>query len=202
MKHKRRIGADIIVPFLLAVVVFGGLFLQKYRQASVLPTVPPAQQGTAAVRKVVLFFADHEGRLAREARETERCSTPTDCARSLLDELFSGPVGDFDDLLPEWTSINDVTLAGDTVTVDLDRVFSENLPSGSSSEMLAVYAIVNTICANLPEVRQVRITIDGDPRSRLRHLDLSEPLEPNYELEAPHQSPVRPLAPPVRVAPR
>lgn len=189
MKYKRRVGADIIIPFLLAVVVFGGLFLQKYRQASVLPTVPPAQQGAAAVRKVVLFFADHEGHLAREARETERCTTPSDCARSLLDELFSGPVGDFDDLLPEWTSINDVTLTGDTVTVDLDRVFADNLPGGSSSEMLAVYAIVNTVCVNLPEVRQVKITIDGNPQSRLKHLDLSAPLEPNYELEEPHQPP-------------
>lgn len=184
MKHKRRIGADIIVPFILIAVVFGGLFWQKYREATVLPTLPPAQQGDAAIRKVVLFFANQDGRLAREARETERCNDATDCARSLLEELFSGPVGDFDDLLPEWASVNSVYLEGDIVRIDLDRVFADELPSGSSSEMLAVYAIVNTICANLPEISKVKITIDGNPQSRLKHLDLSEPLEADYTLEA------------------
>jgi hypothetical protein len=184
MKHKRRIGADIIVPFILIAVVFGGLFWQKYREATLLPTLPPAQQGDAAIRKVGLFFANQDGQLVREARETERCNDATDCARSLLEELFSGPVGNFDDLLPEWTSVNSVNLEGNIAKIDLDRVFADELPSGSSSEMLAVYAIVNTICTNLPEISRVKITIDGNPRSRLKHLDLSEPLEPNYTLEA------------------
>lgn len=196
MKHKRRIGADIIVPFILVAVVFGGLFWQKYREAAILPTVPPAKQGDAAVRKVVLFFAGHDGTLAREARETEGCNDATDCARSLLEELFSGPVGDFDDLLPEWTNVRSVRLEGATAIVDLDRVFSDDLPSGSSSEMLAVYAIVNTICANLPEISQVRIMIEGNPQSRLRHLDLSEPLEPDYTLEMPPPAPAQPPAGP------
>ena len=183
MKHTRRIGIDIIVPFVLLAIVFGGLFWQKYRQATILPDLPPAQQGDAAVRKVILFFADHEGKLVREARETERCNDSADCARSLLEELFSGPVGDYDDLLPEWTSIRSVSLDATTAIIDLDKLFPDNIPSGSSSEMLAVYSIVNTICVNLPEVSQVRIMIEGNPQSRLKHLDLSEPLEPDYSLE-------------------
>jgi hypothetical protein len=36
--------------------------------------------------------------------------------------------------------------------VDLEKGFSEALQPGSSAEMLAVYAIVNTICVNLPEI--------------------------------------------------
>jgi len=75
-------------------------------------------------------------------------------------------VGNFDDLLPEWASVNSVNLEGNIAKIDLDRVFADELPSGSSSEMLAVYAIVNTICTNLPEITKVKITIDGNPRSR------------------------------------
>lgn len=199
MKHSRRIGIDIIVPFVLIAIVFGGLFWQKYRQATILPDLPPAQQGDAAVRKVILFFADHEGKLVREARETERCNDSADCARSLLEELFSGPVGDYDDLLPEWTSIRSVSLDAATATIDLDKSFADNIPSGSSSEMLAVYAIVNTICANLPEIRQVGIMIEGNPQSRLKHLDLSEPLEPDYNLEV---SATQSTKPPAALKPR
>lgn len=191
LPHRRRIGADVLVPFILLALVFGGLFWQKYREARQL--AEPVATGPREVgdRRIILFFVDDAGKLSREARQVDLCQETTTCLRSILEELFSGPIGDLDPVVPEWTSINSVSIEGTTVIVDLEKSFSEALQPGSSAEMLAVYAIVNTICVNLPEIRQVRLTLNGENATHLRHLDLSEPLTPDFSLESqaiPHQN--------------
>lgn len=183
-QHNRPVGLDIIIPFLIFAVVFGGLIWQKYKAARELPDVPPALQTSFASKTVVLFFANEQGQLIREAREVDSCQDKVSCLRMLLEELFSGPLGDGEAVIPEWAAINEVRLEGDLVTVELEDEFRNGLASGSSAEMMAVYAIVNTICVNLPEIKQVKLVISGDNDSRLRHLDLSDPLTPDYTLEA------------------
>ena len=185
IQHKQRIGADILVPFLLIALVFGGLFWQKYQEARQLPKAPPGKQGQAVTQKVTLFFGDNESHLIREAREIEACEDRSRCLRSLLEELFVGPVGELTAVIPEWTTINSVKIDGNLATVDLGKDFAESLEPGSSAEMMAVYAIVDTICINMPEIQHVKITLVGDQAAHLRHLDLSEPLEPDYSLEPP-----------------
>ncbi len=181
--QKRRIGADILLPFILIALVFGCLFWQKYYEARQISDIPAKKNGELSTRKILLFFADEYSNLAREAREIEATGDRAVFARAVLDELFSGPVGDLDPVVPEWTDINHVRIENDTAVVDLGKDFSESLPSGSSSEMLAVYAVVNTICINIPDIRHVKITLDGNQNSHLRHLDLSGLLEPDYSLE-------------------
>lgn len=189
MKYRRRIGADIVVPFMLVALVFGGLIWQKYQEASQFPKSPPGQQGDALVQKVILSYGNEQGQLAREGREVERCEDRTTCLRALLEELFSGPITDLEDIYPEWTTINEVRIEGELAVIDLGADFVEGLEAGSSAEMQAVYGIVNTVCANLPEIKRVRISIDGNRQARLRHLDLSAPLAPNHTLEAPQDGP-------------
>ena len=193
IQPRQRIGADVLVPFILIALVFGGLFWQKYQEAQSLPDTPPGKQGPAVTKKITLFFGDEESHLIREAREVETCEDRTTCLRSLLEELFVGPVGELTAVIPEWTTINSVKIEDNLATVDLGKDFVESLEPGSSAEMMAVYAIVNTICNNMPEIQRVKITLDGNQTSQLRHLDLSEPLEPDYSLEP------QPAATPQRV---
>jgi len=48
---------------------------------------------------------------------------------------------------------------------------------GSKEELLAVYALVNSIVLNFPAVRKVQILLDGRPATTLAgHVDLSRPL--------------------------
>lgn len=178
-------GADIVVPFLLVAIVFGGMLWHKYREASRLPDLPPGKQNAAVVQKVVLMFSNLQGQLVREARDVEKCDDRTACLRTLMEELFRGPVNDLEDLYPEWSTINSVSIEGSTAIIDLGQDFVDGLAPGSSTEILAVYGIVNTVCVNMPEIKSVRITIDGNRQSRLRHLDLSSPVMPNPDIEAP-----------------
>jgi len=184
LPHRRRIGADVLIPFILLALVFGGLFWQKYQEARQL--AEPVVTGPREVgdRRVILFFVDDAGKLSRETRQVDACQDPATCLRSILEELFSGPIGDLDPAVPEWTGINSVSIVGETASVDLEKSFSEALQPGSSAEMLAVYAIVNTICVNMPEITQVRLTLAGEDATHLRHLDLSEPLTPDFSLES------------------
>lgn len=182
--HRQRIGADILIPFLLLALVFGSLFWQKYQKTDELPQQPPVTGPAGTTATVVLFFGDGATHLVREARQVASCETKTDCLRTLLEELFSGPLGDGEAVLPEWTVINSIQPQDDLAVVDLGKDFADSLAPGSLAEMLAVYAIVNTICTNLPEIQRVQITLDGNRQVHLRHLDLSGPLEPDYSLEA------------------
>jgi hypothetical protein len=56
---------------------------------------------------------------------------------------------------------------------------------GSREELLAVYAVVNSIVVNFPAVRRVQILLDGETASTLAgHVDLSHPLSADMTLLA------------------
>ena len=185
---KKRINISLLIPFLVIVVVFSIMIWQKYRTSQRVPVVPPSQQQQTGKRTVVLFFVADGASLAREARELDVCDDDASCLKDVLDELLTGPVGEFDEALPEGTVISTARIEGDLVTVDLNRTFAEGLPSGSSAEMMAVYSIVNTVTANFPAVQRVKLNIDGDQKAQLGHLDLSDPLPADYSLEQISQS--------------
>jgi hypothetical protein len=186
--RRKRSTISLLVPFLIIALVFGVLLWNKYRASRMVNPRPHVQQPSGA-RTVVLFFVADGTRLAREARELGACSDTAACVRGVLDELFNGPLSELDQALPEGALVNNVRVEGDTAMVDVSRSFVDAMPSGSSAEMMAVYSIVNTICVNFPRITRVRITSAGDGRLVLGHLDLSDPLTPDYSLETPPQAP-------------
>lgn len=181
-ERRKRINVSLMIPFLVIALVFGILIWQKYQASLEVPQKPQVQQPDGK-RKAVLFFVADGTRLAREARDLEACEGTAACAKLVLDELFNGPVSNLDGALPESAALKGVRIEGDMAVVDLSRSFSDDMESGSSAEMLAVYSIVDTVCANFPQIAKVRLTIDGQNHVVLSHLDLSEPLIPDYSLE-------------------
>lgn len=181
--RRKRSTISLLVPFLIIALVFGVLIWNKYR-ASRTPNPRPLVQHPTGARTVVLFFVADDTRLAREARQLESCADTAACVRGTLAELFNGPLGELDLALPEGSHLNDVRIEGDLAVVDLNRSFVESMPSGSSAEMMAVYSIVNTVCVNFPQITRVKLTVGGEGRVLLGHLDLSAPLTADYSLEA------------------
>jgi len=198
--RRRKISISLLIPFAIVALVFGALIWKKMQDSRELPPVPQVDQ-SAAIRKGVLFFVADGTRLAREARELPACSDTETCVKDLLDELFSGPVGELDEALPEGALLTGVRLEGDLAVVDVTKPFASELPSGSSAEMLAVYSIVNTVCFNYPQIARVRITVEGAPAT-LNHLDLMDPLPPDYSLEreAISTNSAAPVTPPAPAA--
>jgi len=192
----KRKKINLLIPFLLIALFFGGMIWQKYEHSRKLPTVPQIEKPDGE-KSAVLFFVADGTRLAREARKIEACTEPDGCVKEVLEELFSGAVSELDTAIPEGAFVNDVKIDGFLAIVDLNRNFSEELVLGSSAEMMAVYSIVNTVCVNFPDIRKVKLNIEGEQNVVLGHLDLSDPLEPDYTLEqAPAQNVPGPAAKP------
>ena len=189
--RRRKVSISLLIPFAIVALVFGGLVWKKLQDSRTVPKVPQLSE-PAAGRKAVLFFVAEGTRLAREGRELEPCSDTAVCVEGLLDELFSGPVGELDEAIPEGAAVTGVRLEGNAAIVDVTGPFVTDMPVGSSAEMLAVYSIVNTVCANYPDIARVRIAVEGGVS--LKHLDLSEPLAPDFSLE--QTSPASPQAAP------
>jgi spore germination protein GerM len=127
-----------------------------------------------------LWFPDSEGNLAVESRSITREPTPALQARALVQALVAGPLGDLTAGLPPDAAVRALHLDADgTVYLDMNQAFAAGLSSGSEDALLAVRSIVQTLAANVPEVRRVKFLVEGEETTHLGgHLDLSRPLEP------------------------
>jgi spore germination protein GerM len=180
--HRKKITISILIPFLVFILFFSIMIWQKYRSSHEVPAAQPPQS-TEGSRPVTLFFAAEGTRLARESRDIDPCDDDSACLKSVLDELLNGPVGEYDETVPEGTLVNSIRIEGKQATIEFNRTFSEAMMSGSSAEMLAVYSVVNTVAVNFPRIEKVKLNVDGDKAAILPHLDLSDPLLPDYSLE-------------------
>lgn len=181
---RKRITINILVPFLIFILFFTLMIWQKYRSSREIAVTSPQQNGEGS-RQVTLFFAAEGAHLAREAREIDPCGDGDACLESVLDELLNGPVGELGETVPEGTVVDAVRIEGNLATIEFNRTFSDEMLTGSSAEMLAVYSVVDTVAVNFPQIHKVKINVDGNNAVILRHLDLSDPLAPDYSLEQP-----------------
>lgn len=181
---RKKVTISTMVPFLVFILFFSIMIWQKYRSSYEVPATPP-EQGARGYRAVTLFFAVDGTHLAREARLLDHCDDDDVCLKNILDALLNGPVGAFEQTVPEGTAVDTARIEGDQATIEFNSAFSDAMLSGSSAEMLAVYAVVNTVTVNFPRVQTVKLNISGNTAAILRHLDLSEPLPPDYSLEQP-----------------
>jgi len=179
---RKKITISLLIPFLVFILFFSIMFWQKYRSSHETP-VMPIQQHAENNRSVTLFFANNTAQLTRETRELDPCDGDNACLKSVLDELLNGPVGESEEAVPIGTAVDGVSIEGNQATIEFNRSFSDAMLSGSSAEMLAVYSVVNTVTANFPQIQKVKINVDGNSQVILQHLDLSEPLLPDYTLE-------------------
>lgn len=183
MKKRRKNAMGILlVAFMIFAMVLGGLIYRKYHTAT-RTVQPPTTAAQAETVVVTLFFASADGKgLVREGREVELEGTIDERIESVVDELVSGPLGSAP-TLPSNARVLDVRLNGDVAQIDFGHELKEGIPSGSSAEMAAVYSIVDTVTTNFPQVKAVQILVEGAPVDSLGHLDLKDPLQPDYSLE-------------------
>lgn len=99
-------------------------------------------------------------------------------AKRIMDLLVAGTgSGGMRSALPEGTKLINVFINKDLVIVNLSREMMSNLVGGPDAELLAVYAVVNSLQTNLEGIDGVQILIEGDTMPTLRgHVDISSPL--------------------------
>jgi hypothetical protein len=141
---------------------------------------PAGDEGAPAFerRQVYLYFGDSQGRyLKAEARGVEQPADKAAFCRQLLSALFDGPRKGGVSVLPRGIKIRALHITGDGVAyLDLESGAFDNHPGGVESELLSIYAIVNTLVLNVDGVDSVQFLIGGKEAATLAgHVDLSQP---------------------------
>jgi spore germination protein GerM len=99
----------------------------------------------------------------------------------LVEGLIQGPRDIGSRTLPEDTRLRAVYLLNDgTCVLDFAEDAFNNHPGGVSTELLSIYAIVNTLVLNIEAVRSVKILIGGNEAAVLAgHVSLQQPFTAN-----------------------
>lgn len=183
------LGGLAVALVALAVLFYTGGGREEIRHIAetVLPKAAPSEEETGGRVSVTLFFlSDDDDLLHRETREIVAGPTPADEAERALEELIKGSEKDYLSPLPPQTRVRQVFVNKDgTAYVDFGKEIMEKFSYGSSSELAAVYAVVNTLAVNFRPIKRVVILVEGSERETLGgHVDLSRPFAANLALVA------------------
>lgn len=188
MTRKRWLQLAGIVAILVAAAWGASLILERMvspvgEQQTVQP--PPAPAATVPHIIATLYYATPDGQaLAAVKREVPLGDGPRAQGRQILQSELEAAPAPYVSLIPPGTMLRAfyITDRGDAF-VDLSAEASTMHPGGSTGELLTVYAIVNTVTANLSSVERVQILIDGKQADTLAgHVDLRRPFERDTSL--------------------
>lgn len=130
--------------------------------------------------RVHLFFADKEKPfLAAESRDLLHAKDTVALAKMIVTALAEGPRQELMQTLPPETGLRALFIdQNKTAYVDWDASLKEKHPGGCQAELLTIYAIVNSLVLNMPEIESVKILLDGRESMTLcGHMDLRFPLK-------------------------
>lgn len=143
----------------------------------------PAEGAPEGVVVTLYFPSADATALVPVTRSIVPTPNPGDRAKQIVNALIAGPGDAAEPALPEGTSLRQIYVdRTGTAWVDFSPEMKANLPGGSAAETLAVYAVVDSIGLNVPEIHSVGILVNGNPVETLNgHLDLRRPLPPRRE---------------------
>ena len=181
-------GLLLVSLVILILAFFTGGGREKIKQSLDLPPAgaKAAPSGTAATRVVSLYFmSDDDDLLHAEEREIP-AGPPLEEARAVVEAILAGPRTGLVAAIPSETKLIQLFITKEgTAYVDLSKDIQERLLPGSSSEICAVYSIVDALTENIKDIKKVFILIDGQERDTLAgHVNLELPLPPDRSLIA------------------
>ncbi|WDP92422.1 MAG: GerMN domain-containing protein [Desulfobacter sp.] len=143
------------------------------------PVWCPAQQEDAPVDRALfdafLYFTGPGGsHLTAENRHFPAATDAHQMGRNLLEALAAGPSQPgLQSVLPQGTRLGALFITGrGEAYVDLAMETAGR--TDALSEYLAVYAVVNTLSVNIPEIKRVKILVNGSEAASLGgHISLS-----------------------------
>jgi spore germination protein GerM len=114
-------------------------------------------------------------------------ATPADRAKTSLQALIAGPKSGALRTLSADVNVRDLFIDDrGTAYVDFSEALSRGHPGGTWSEMLTLRSILQTLTANVPEVKQVQILIEGHTVDTLAgHVDVRRPLATAWVMNQP-----------------
>lgn len=145
----------------------------------------PAGAPDAPHIHATLYYVSADGTgLVAATREVAYGATPAEQVRRVVEAQVAPPPNERLSAIPKGTIVRSVFLTdGHDAYVDLGGTIASGQTGGSLDEALTVYAIVNAVITNAPDVKGVEILVDGHEVDSLAgHIDLRAPLgkAPNW----------------------
>ncbi|MFC1592207.1 GerMN domain-containing protein [Thermodesulfobacteriota bacterium] len=140
---------------------------------------------TVAPWEAELYFGDeYSDFLIKEKRSISSASAPDKKAAALMQELIKGPAAKGIRTTPEETRLLAAACSPEgVVSVDFSIELTELHPGGSSSELMTVYSIVNTLIQNIDVAKRVRILVNGKQIDTIAgHIDCRQAFADNQKI--------------------
>ena len=179
----------VVFGFVAVVVVSVVLLLLAGRQnqestESATNTGLTRDSTSGTLNTAVLFYVAEDGTtLVQEEREVDFAEDVLARARIVAQAQLGPPPEPLISPFPDGTTLRALYLAdnGDAF-IDLSAEVTRAHPGGSLDELFTVYALVNALTTNLPEVSGVQILVEGQEVDTLAgHVDLRRPLALNMQ---------------------
>jgi hypothetical protein len=141
--------------------------------------IPQAPAGADKKEVTLLYPEDGEGLLTPcKALIDVKQEPQQDMAELIRVYLATVPKGAQVNPFPERASLRALYLTGGArAVVDLDQRAFEG--GGAETEAFRIYGIINTLCYNFPEIKSVKILVEGQERETLLgHVDIQNPIPP------------------------
>ena len=146
------------------------------------------KENKVAMRTVSLYYESPDLLLAPERRDLPLPENPAGALDLVMRELVKGSANTaVPRLLPADTVVRAVYLLPDgTAFVDLGGpTLTQGWATGSHQELMAVYSVVQTVTANFPEAKKVRMLVNGEPAETLGgHVSLARSFAPQPSIVA------------------
>ena len=191
MKEKQLylLGLLALVLIVLTILFFTTGEGEKIKKEE--PGISPEESTQLSTerptQKITLFFlSEDDALLHAEEREIPATSSEVEAARRAINELLQGSQEGLISPFPSQVQLRELFISEEGIAyVDFSREISEAQPYGATSEMLAIYSIVNTLTYNFKEIKKVFLLVEGRERETLSgHVDLSRPFLPMSDLIA------------------
>jgi germination protein M len=178
------LGLGLGAVFLASTLWFAFSRVTRWFTAPGTDTPARGSLDSSGARKIhaTLFYVSDDGsELVPASLEVAYAATPGEQARRIAEAQVQAPLpsAGLVSAIPTGTTVRALYLTphGEAY-IDLSREIMAGHTGGSLDEVLAVFAIVDAVTVNLPDVSAVQILVDGKQVDTLAgHVDLRHPLK-------------------------
>lgn len=195
------LGIGFAITFGFFVNIIGRIqSIVNDRETEENPFTPPAQPlyaPTDPPMTVKIFFPPSGGEalLTAEDQSIFKSAEVGNRAKQIIQKILEGPKsGNMMAALPKDSKVEELFVSQEGIAyIDFTNTIATNHPGGVLNEQVTIYAVVNSLTYNLPEIRHVKILIGGIEKETLAgHCLLLLPLDMDLSITNVEPPPERP----------
>jgi len=172
------IGGVVVILVIFFVILFNAIF----------PPVDMEAMKKKERKPFEIYFSDAQERfLVGEKRFLFKEEDPAQQAKEIVKVLLDGSKTGLVDTFPPNVALRDVKIDKDGIaSVSFSANLTKQHPGGSTAEMATIYSLTNTLAANIPAIRGVKILVEGKELPSIKgHISTAQVFEPDRDLFAP-----------------